>query len=145
SGRGHPADRRTCRDLPSTGLGADAGQEGLSQQPGGKGRLRPLGLAHSRDDRLPVRGRGLQGTGAPAAMTDSAAPRQDGIRSAVLLSVGGLGLSSVATQLSLLRELLGAFSGNELVLGICLGNWLVPPAACAGPAGPSSAASWPPP
>jgi spermidine synthase len=62
-------------------------------------------------------------------MTDSAAPRQDGTRGAILLSIGGLGLSSVATQLSLLRELLGAFSGNELILGICLGNWFVLTAA----------------
>jgi spermidine synthase len=58
-------------------------------------------------------------------MTCPAAPRQVGIRGAILLSIGGLGLSSIATQLSLLRELLGAFSGNELVLGICLGNWFV--------------------
>jgi spermidine synthase len=62
-------------------------------------------------------------------MSDPAAPRLDGIRPAVLASVGGLGLSSIATQLSLLRELLGAFSGNELVLGICLGNWFLLTAA----------------
>ena len=29
------------------------------------------------------------------------------------------------TQLALMRELLGAFSGNELVLGVVLGNWLL--------------------
>lgn len=50
-------------------------------------------------------------------------------RAAVLASVGGMGFSAMVTQLSLLRELLGAFSGNELVLGICLGNWFVATAA----------------
>ena len=28
------------------------------------------------------------------------------------------------TQLALMRELLGAFSGNEMVLGVVLGLWL---------------------
>ena len=56
-------------------------------------------------------------------MKDPAAPAQVGIRGAVLACLVGLGFSSIITQLSLLRELLGAFSGNELVLGICLGNW----------------------
>jgi len=62
-------------------------------------------------------------------MSDLAAPRQDGIRGALLISIGGVGFSAIATQLSLLRELLGAFSGNELVLGICLGNWFILTAA----------------
>ena len=62
-------------------------------------------------------------------MSESPAPRLDGLRAAVLASVGALGLSSIATQLCLLRELLGAFSGNELILGICLGNWFVLTAA----------------
>ena len=62
-------------------------------------------------------------------MSDPAPPREDGIRRAVLFGVAGLGASSIATQLSLLRELLGAFSGNELVLGICLGNWFLLTAA----------------
>ncbi|MGD0745161.1 MAG: fused MFS/spermidine synthase, partial [Verrucomicrobiota bacterium] len=43
----------------------------------------------------------------------------------VLLAVGALGVSCVMTQLTLMRELLGAFSGNELVLGVVLGNWLL--------------------
>jgi len=43
----------------------------------------------------------------------------------VLLSVGSLGLSCVATQLVLMREMLGVFAGNELVLGVVLGNWLL--------------------
>ena len=43
----------------------------------------------------------------------------------VLLAVAALGVSCVMTQLALLRELLGAFSGNELVLGVALGNWLL--------------------
>jgi spermidine synthase len=43
----------------------------------------------------------------------------------VLLAVGALGLSCVMTQLALMRELLAAFGGNELVLGLVLGNWLL--------------------
>ena len=46
-------------------------------------------------------------------------------RRLLLLAVGGLGVAAVMTQLALLRELLGAFSGNELVLGIGLGCWLL--------------------
>jgi spermidine synthase len=46
-------------------------------------------------------------------------------RRLVLLAVGALGVSCVMTQLALMRELLGAFSGNELVLGLALGNWLL--------------------
>ena len=38
------------------------------------------------------------------------------------LAVGALGISSVMTQLALMRELLGAFSGNEMVLGVVLGG-----------------------
>jgi spermidine synthase len=48
-----------------------------------------------------------------------------GQRRLVLLAVGALGVSCVMTQLALMRELLGAFSGNELVLGLVLGNWLL--------------------
>jgi len=62
-------------------------------------------------------------------INDPAAPARVGIRGAVLACLVGLGFSSIITQLSLLRELLGAFSGNELVLGICLGNWFVLTAA----------------
>jgi spermidine synthase len=43
----------------------------------------------------------------------------------IFLAVGALGVSSVITQLALMREMLGAFSGNEMVLGIILGNWLL--------------------
>jgi len=46
-------------------------------------------------------------------------------RRLVLLAVGALGVSCVMTQLALMRELLGTFSGNELVLGVVLGNWLL--------------------
>ncbi len=41
-----------------------------------------------------------------------------------LLAVA-LGLSAVATQFLLLREFLAAFGGNELVIGLVLGNWMV--------------------
>jgi spermidine synthase len=43
----------------------------------------------------------------------------------VLVAVGALGVSCVMTQLALMRELLGAFSGNEMVLGVVLGLWLL--------------------
>jgi len=55
--------------------------------------------------------------------TSSLAPERT--RRLLLLAVGGLGVAAVMTQLALLRELLGAFSGNELVLGIGLGCWLL--------------------
>ena len=43
----------------------------------------------------------------------------------IYLAVGAVGAASVITQLALLREMLGAFAGNELALGIMLGNWLL--------------------
>lgn len=43
----------------------------------------------------------------------------------VLAAIGALGASAVMTQLALMREMLGAFAGNEMVLGILLGNWLL--------------------
>ena len=55
-----------------------------------------------------------------------ASHRASGLRPGlVLVAVGGLGAAAVITQLTLLRELLGAFSGNELVLGLALGSWLL--------------------
>jgi spermidine synthase len=41
------------------------------------------------------------------------------------LAICFLGLSAFLTQLVLMRELLSAFSGNELVFGIVLGNWML--------------------
>ena len=43
----------------------------------------------------------------------------------ILTSVSCLGISMIMTQLVLLREFLHLFSGNELVIGIILGIWLV--------------------
>ena len=43
----------------------------------------------------------------------------------VVAAVGALGVSCVMTQLALMRELLGVFSGNEMVLGVTLGLWLL--------------------
>jgi spermidine synthase len=54
--------------------------------------------------------------------TTPAAARE---RRVVWLAVAALGVSCVMTQLALMRELLGAFGGNELVLGLVLGNWLL--------------------
>jgi spermidine synthase len=45
--------------------------------------------------------------------------------SAFPLAVCCLGLSAFLTQLVLMRELLCVFSGNELVFGIVLGNWML--------------------
>ncbi|MBN2508132.1 MAG: fused MFS/spermidine synthase [Verrucomicrobia bacterium] len=41
------------------------------------------------------------------------------------MAVFALGVSCVVTQLVLMREMLGVFAGNELVLGVVLGNWLL--------------------
>jgi spermidine synthase len=46
-------------------------------------------------------------------------------RRLVLFAVGALGVSCVMTQLALMRELLAAFAGNEMVLGVVLGLWLL--------------------
>lgn len=43
----------------------------------------------------------------------------------ILLAAGLLGACSMLAQLALLREMLVAFSGNELVLGILLGGWFL--------------------
>ena len=45
-------------------------------------------------------------------------------RSLLLLSGGALGISCAITQFTLMREMLCVFAGNEMVLGIILGNWL---------------------
>lgn len=58
-------------------------------------------------------------------MTAPAATLPDRGRRFVLGAIGVLGASAVMTQLALMRELLGAFSGNELVFGIALGSWLL--------------------
>jgi len=46
-------------------------------------------------------------------------------RSVLFLAICALGVSAFVTQLVLMRELLGVFSGNELIFGIVLGNWLL--------------------
>ncbi len=62
-------------------------------------------------------------------MADPVTPQSNQTRRLILLAVGGIGASAVMTQLALMRELLGAFSGNELVFGLSLGNWLLLTAA----------------
>ncbi|MEK6755346.1 MAG: fused MFS/spermidine synthase [Bacteroidota bacterium] len=42
-----------------------------------------------------------------------------------LLAILALGLTSLITQIILLREFLAVFYGNELVIGIILGNWMI--------------------
>jgi spermidine synthase len=46
-------------------------------------------------------------------------------RRAVLLGITCLGVSAFVTQMVTVRELLSLFSGNELMLGLTLGNWLL--------------------
>ena len=46
-------------------------------------------------------------------------------RALLFLAVCGLGVSAFITQLTLMRELLSVFEGNELVFGVVLGNWLL--------------------
>jgi len=46
-------------------------------------------------------------------------------RTLIFFAVSALGISSIITQLTLMRELLSVFSGNEMVLGIILSNWLL--------------------
>ncbi len=43
----------------------------------------------------------------------------------ISFSVIALGISSIITQIIVLREFLGIAQGNELVLGIILGNWML--------------------
>ena len=45
------------------------------------------------------------------------------------LAVLAVGVSDIMTQLTLMRELLNVFAGNELVFGVILGNWLILSAA----------------
>ena len=59
----------------------------------------------------------------PPAVPDAAAVSQS--RRVLAAAVCALGFSAFITQLTLLRELLSVFSGNELVLGIALGSWLL--------------------
>lgn len=64
----------------------------------------------------------------PAAMTDSepqaksVAPRSP---PAVGVAVAALGAAAAITQIVLFRELLALFGGNELVVGLALGCWLL--------------------
>jgi spermidine synthase len=44
---------------------------------------------------------------------------------AILTSVSCLGISSLITQIVTLREFLSVLAGNELVIGLILGNWLL--------------------
>jgi spermidine synthase len=59
------------------------------------------------------------------AGTDSTSLSVDATRKPTLMAVFALGVSCVITQLALMREMLGVFAGNELVLGVVLGNWLL--------------------
>ena len=46
-------------------------------------------------------------------------------RRPILAAVFAIGVSSITVQLALMREMLGAFAGNELFMGVVLGNWLL--------------------
>ena len=43
----------------------------------------------------------------------------------IILSITCMGISSIVTQIIFIREFLNVFSGNELVLGLILCNWLL--------------------
>ncbi|MFZ2640221.1 MAG: hypothetical protein WA117_04465, partial [Verrucomicrobiia bacterium] len=58
-------------------------------------------------------------------VADTPPPRTGRASRLLLLAVGGLGAAAVIAQLVLMREMLAAFAGNEMVLGIILGNWLL--------------------
>jgi len=47
------------------------------------------------------------------------------VRGGLWLAISGLGVSAFLTQVVLLRELMAALAGNELVLGIVLGSWML--------------------
>jgi len=49
----------------------------------------------------------------------------DGARAFVSAALVTLGFAATASQILILRELLVAFQGNELLLGLFLGNWLL--------------------
>ena len=51
--------------------------------------------------------------------------KSQGIGWEVTLSSVALGLTSLVTQVILLREFLSIFFGNELVIGILLANWML--------------------
>ncbi len=48
-----------------------------------------------------------------------------GVRGLLWVAISGLGVSAFLTQVVLLRELMAALAGNELVLGIVLGSWML--------------------
>ena len=47
------------------------------------------------------------------------------MRRPVILAAMCLGISAVVTQLLMLREALAVFGGNELIIGLLLGVWLL--------------------
>jgi len=59
------------------------------------------------------------------ARPDDTARGTDRRRGVLFLAVCALGISSIITQLTLMREFLSVFAGNEMVFGIILGNWLL--------------------
>jgi len=59
------------------------------------------------------------------AGADNTSVQPDTTRRLVLFAIFALGVSCVMTQLALMREMLSAFAGNEMVLGVVLGLWLL--------------------
>ena len=68
---------------------------------------------------------GAAALSASAAAGDIKSESSERTTAFVFVAVCTLGISTMMTQLVLMRELLSAFSGNEVVLGIILGNWLL--------------------
>lgn len=61
----------------------------------------------------------------PASLPPRTGPGSQPSRLLLVPAVCALGVSTIVTQLTVMRELLSAFCGNEMVLGIVLGNWLL--------------------
>ena len=78
-----------------------------------KAGLDPAAWKRQRGEDPGLSGRGIPGAGALRGRIDLA------------LAVCCLGVSAFLTQVTLMRELLSVFSGNELVFGIVLGNWML--------------------
>jgi len=76
--------------------------------------------------RSPARGTAARSaSGSPRAFFAAGAPWAGRRMTLLFLAVCALGVSTMMTQLALMRELLSAFSGNEMVFGVILGSWFL--------------------
>ena len=102
-------------------------QQFLSRLAEEKAGLEPAAWKRQRREDPGLSGRGLPGR-AVDSLVNSRADCDSILRPAprpACVAVCCLGVSAFLTQVTLMRELLSAFSGNELVFGIVLGNWML--------------------